>query len=443
VIARTRPATTAGGLRVTVLSGPDAGRTLAVSHPCIVGRSETADLRLTDATASSFHVELTATANGVAVRDLESMNGVVHAGGFIERGTLPSGSSIELGTSVVRIELDSTPARPASELSEFGSLRSSTAAMRGLFALLGRVSPSELSILVEGSATETDPVAEAIHEASARASGPLVRVDCAALPAKLGDSMLFGNASHPGALEAAQGGTLFLRNLSELAPELQAKVLRTIDTRTLTRSNATASEPLHVRFVSASARDLRVVANQGKFHEDLYDRLAQVRVRIPTLRERSDDIPALAYSFLQRLPPEVPAARTVSREAMSELRRRDYPGGVRELRELVERAALVATGTSITPSDLAFERLLQNERARATSVISGDVGDVEAAAPGDALAPFKEAKRTLVDEFEREYLTALLARCGQNLSRAAIVSGVERHHLRDLFRKHGLRGKET
>ena len=137
----------------------------------------------------------------------------------------------------------------------------------------------------------------------------------------------------------------------------------------------------------------------------------------------------LTYHFLQSLPPDVEGARTIARDALDELKRREYRGNVRELKNTVERASLLARGPTITVGDLAFERLLVAERERGAS---RDLSDI---------APFKEAKRTLVDEFERDYLKALLLRAGDNLSRASAVSGIERHYLRDLLRKHALYDK--
>jgi DNA-binding NtrC family response regulator len=190
------------------------------------------------------------------------------------------------------------------------------------------------------------------------------------------------------------------------------------------------------RVVSTTCRDLRAMVNEGRFREDLYSRIAQARITMPPLRERVDDVPALVYHVLQSLPADVQGARTVAKDALDELKRRDYRGNVRELRDTVERAALLAGGAAITLADLTFERMLSGERRRASRPSSA----ARAASTDGELAVFKDAKRTLVDEFEREYLQALLARTGDNLSRASALSGVERHQLRDLLRKHGLRG---
>jgi DNA-binding NtrC family response regulator len=153
---------------------------------------------------------------------------------------------------------------------------------------------------------------------------------------------------------------------------------------------------------------------------------------MPSLAERADDIPLLVRHFLARIPAHVEAARSISDEALTELSKKSYPGNVRELLHTVERAAMLATGGTIVPSDLAFERILVSERARFGREILVD----------GSLPPFKDAKRTLVDEFERDYLAELMNRVGRNLSKASALAGVERHHLRELLRKHGLWGNE-
>jgi DNA-binding NtrC family response regulator len=392
----------AESVRVMVIAGPDLGLdAVSVSLPCVIGRSVTADFRLSDPTASAMHVEITGEPDGLGLRDLGSSNGTACGGVRIGLARVASGAHVEIGTTTVRLDVDGvTAVRP--EIESFGALRSASPAMRGLFALLERVAPTDLTIVIESaSLAEADLVARSIHDASGR-DGPYSVVDCAMLGPALADTILFG-----GVLEA--GGTLYLRSLSDLAPELQRRML---------------DAQANVRLISSTTRELAEQLNRGAFHEDLFDRLAQVRARVPPLGARAEDIPAHVYAFLQAVPAAVPAARAISKEALGQLRRREWPGGLRELREVVERAARVASSAIIGPDDLAFERVL--ERARGVDV------DI----------PFKEAKRSTVDAFERGYLEALLERCGNNMSRAAILSGVERHHLRDLFRKHGLRGKE-
>jgi DNA-binding NtrC family response regulator len=410
-------------LRVTVTRGPDRGRTAVVSRgSVIVGRANGAGLRLSDVAVSSFHVELSARADGVEVRDLASHNGTFFGGARLGSATVPSGALLEVGASVIHVELEAELAVPDDQLASFGALRGTSPAMRSVFAVLSRVAPTPLSVLLEGAAgTGKQLAARAIHEASRQAAGPFVTQSCAAFPAGLGDSILFGDGRSLSVLDAAEGGTLLLTDLSELPQALQARLLAVLDGR---------ERGPRPRVLAATRRDIREMVNASTFLEGLYLLLAQARVVMPPLSARPEDIAPLAYHFLQSMPADAEGARAIAREGLDELRRREYRGNVRELRATVERASLVARGQTITAGDLAFERLLTAERERAAS--ANDLREI---------APFKEAKRTLVDEFERDYLKALLLRAGENLSRASALSGVERHHLRDLFRKHDLWGK--
>jgi DNA-binding NtrC family response regulator len=455
------------GVSVSVVAGPDAGQSgVFALHRAIVGRSAGCDFRLSDPTVSSFHVEICAAEDrgGILVTDLASRNGTLYAGARLEKAVVPSGATLEVGSSIVRVDLDAAFETEVADTPAFGELRGRNVMMRELFSTLSRLARTDLSILIEGqTGTGKELAARAVHDASHYASGPFVVLDCTAIPGTLAESVLFGHergaftgASERriGVFEAAEGGTVFLDEVGELPLELQPKLLRVLERREVVRVGSTTPRPVQVRVISATWRDLRTMINQTKFREDLYYRLAQARVTIPTLRERPDDIPLLVYHFLQRLPQNGQGARAIAPEALAELVRREYAGNVRELKSAVERAAMMAEGAVITSADLAFERILSGERARAPSVTAAAPVSAAPAAgssgresavplnPNEPLTPFKEAKRTLIDEFEKDYLSRLLQRTGNNLSRAAALAGIERHYLRDLFRKHGLRSDE-
>jgi len=447
------------GVRVTVLAGPDAGQQVVLSRPrSIVGRSAGCDLRLTDTTVSAFHCELSAAdeRNGILVSDLSSRNGTLYAGARLDKAIVPSGATLEVGGTIARIELDAAFETHVADLHAFGELRGRNVAMRELFSTLQRLGRTDLSILLEGqTGTGKELAARGLHDSSAYTSGPFVVLDCTAIPSTLAESVLFGHERgaftgaserRVGIFEAAEGGTVFLDEVGELPVELQPKLLRVLERREVVRVGSTTPRPVQVRVLSATWRDLRQMINQGRFREDLYYRLAQARVTIPPLKERADDIPLLVYHFLQRLPASTQGARAISQEALAELVRREYAGNVRELKSTVERAAMMAEGAVITSADLAFERMLSGERTRAAAgpevPVTGERPNATPANPSAPLQPFKEAKRTLIDEFEKDYLQRLLHRTGDNLSRAAALAGIERHYLRDLFRKHGLRSDE-
>jgi DNA-binding NtrC family response regulator len=415
-------------LRVTVTRGPDRGASAVVDQRgVIVGRSGGAGLRLTDRAVSSFHVELAAHPGGLVVRDLSSHNGTFYAGARVASAIVPPRAVLELGESTLEAEPQAGIAPSEDETGVFGTLRCASPAMRTVFARLERLAPTELSILVEGPrGAGKEMVARAVHAASGRAKGPFVVLDGASLPASLAESALFGSAESPGVFEVADGGTLFLEEPADLPAATQRKLLAALETRAVTRTDSTAPRPVHVRVLSSSRTDLRERVNGATFDEDLYLRLAQARVVLTPLRDRPEDVPSLVQHFLKSMPAGVEGARTIARDALEELAHREWGGNVRELKSVVERASLLSRGPTMTRDDLAFERLLAVERERSSP------------APLVDIEPFKDAKRTLIDEFERDYLKALLLRTGDNLSRASAISGVERHHLRNLFRKHAL-----
>jgi DNA-binding NtrC family response regulator len=395
-------ATLPRAIKLTVVAGPDAGKTVLSAQSAVAGRAKQVDLALTDVSVSSFHVELRISIHGVEVRDLDSRNGTFFEGARIARATLPPGSSIVIGKTTISIDQEASGDGDAPLLASFGDLRGASSEMQALFAWLERLAKADLAIVVEGPAgSGKNLAARAIHDASNRRERAFATIDCAALPGEVAERMF--------ETEAASDGTLHFDAVDELAPELQGLLVRTLVTA-------------RARLVSTSRRELRALVNRNRFREDLYARLAQARVVIPPLASRSEDVAVLVGHFLASLPEGVQAAREVSREALADLTRRNYTGEVRELRSVVERAAMVAKGSIIGPADLAFAHILA----------AGAEGDSE-------VEPFKDAKRTVIDAFEREYLELLVGRTGENLSRASILSGLDRHHLRELLRKHGLR----
>lgn len=389
-------------IKLVVVAGSDVGASARCTSSAVIGRAKQVDLHLSDAAVSSFHAELRITASGIELRDLDSRNGTFFEGARIARATLPPGATIVIGKSTIRVDQEHTDEGEAPLLASFGGLVAASAEMQALFAWLARLAKVDLAILVEGApGSGKDLVARAIHDASSRKEHAFASIDCASIASDIAARLFEA--------ETASDGTLQLDSVDELAPELQTILLDVLE-----KANA--------RIVSTSRRELRALVNRGRFREDLYARLAQARVVIPPLASRPDDIAALVVHFLQRLPEGVHAAREASREALADLTRRHYTGEVRELRSVVERAALVAKGPVIGPADLAFANIL--------AAGADEASDVE---------PFKDAKRIVIDAFEREYLELLVTRTGENLSRASILSGLDRHHLRELLRKHGLR----
>ncbi|WP_224248075.1 sigma-54-dependent transcriptional regulator [Hyalangium gracile] len=242
----------------------------------------------------------------------------------------------------------------------------SSPAMREVFERIRKVASSPATVLVLGeSGTGKELVARAIHAQSPRSEGPLVAVNCAAIPEGLLESELFGHekgaftgaqSAHPGLVESADGGTLFLDEMGELPAPAQARLLRMMQDGEVRRVGATRPRKVDVRIIAATHRDLPRLVQEGAFRQDLYFRLRVVEIRLPPLRERGEDIPALAHHLLERACRRLhrPAA-TFSPEALETLLEHGWPGNVRELENAIERAVILADGPVITPALLALE----------------------------------------------------------------------------------------
>lgn len=236
-----------------------------------------------------------------------------------------------------------------------------SASFMHMLGLVARVAPSQATVLLLGeSGTGKELVAHALHEASARANRSLVPVDCSSLPENLFESELFGhergaftgaNTARGGLVEAASGGTLFLDEVGDIPLTMQVKLLRLLETGTYRRVGSTEQRHADIRVVSATHRDLDQMVAQGRFREDLYYRLSTFPIHLPALRERRDDIALLAATLLER----VVSKRTLSlsAQAIELLQRQSYPGNVRELRNLLERSALLCDGTTLEASHVA------------------------------------------------------------------------------------------
>jgi DNA-binding NtrC family response regulator len=345
---------------------------------------------------------------------------------------LAPGAEITVGETVLRLD-EGEDAAPAamSARTEFGDVVGASAPMRELFAVLERIAPTSLTVLVQGeTGTGKEQVARAIHRSSPRSNAPFVVIDATALPESLAESLLFGHEKgaftradqrRMGHFEAAAGGTVFLDEIGELPLELQAKFLRALERREITRVGGTTPQKIDVRVIAATHRDLRREIEGGRFREDLFFRLAQIRLVLAPLRDRPDDVPLLCSAFLR----EIGGRTEIEPAAMADLQAQPWPGNVRELRNVIARAAALASGPVIRRADVAGEGF-------------GFRGTRDERAALDLGGPFGPAKARAVERFERAYLTALMRRCGDNLSHAAREADLARHHLRDLLKKRGL-----
>ena len=418
--------------QLVVVDGPDRGRACRLGAAEVtVGTAAACDLVLSDDRVSARHVAVRAVESRFAVRDLGSTNGTWYEGSRITEVTLPAGSTLLAGKTALRVEPEAMPLDlPPSQARRFGELVGESLAMREVFAVLERVAASDATLLVEGeTGTGKELVARAIHDASPRRRGPFVAVDCGALPEGLLESELFGHVrgaftgaanERAGMIVRADGGTLFLDELGRISPTVQARLLRVLEERIVRPLGGDHERAVDVRLVAASRDDLDAEVAAGRFRPDLLYRLAVVRVALPPLRTRREDISLLARELLRRrgLPDEAPAGPGLDR-----LLAHGWPGNIRELRNVLDRAIALAPGARrftdlvirIDPSPLAGDGL----------AVRGDL-------------PYADAKAFVLHDFERRYLADLLARTQGNLSAASRDSGVDRKHLRALARRHGL-----
>jgi DNA-binding NtrC family response regulator len=420
--------------RVTAVSGPGAGRALAMERvAATVGRHATNDLVLEDPRVSGVHLSLRRGNGRVHVRDAGSTNGTWLGQHRVSEIELAVGGEITVGDTILRVERDDT-ATPAgiSPSGAFGDLVACSAAMREVFATLERVAPKKLSVLFQGEpGTGKEEMARALVARSTRESAPFVMIDLTSIPEALLDAVLFGqektatSEQTQGLFEAANGGTAFVDEVGSFPMALQSKLLRLLERGELLRAGGHVPVKVDVRVLASTSADLRHAIEGGRFREDLYFRLAQVRVFAPPLRDRVDDIPVLCEALLARMGGG--ARLEADDEALRELVAHPWPGNVRELRNALERAAALSQGGVIRRSDIAGEGF-------------GFRGTRDERTPLDLSGTFKTAKERAIERFEAAYLAALMRRCNGNLSQAARESDLARHHLRDLLKKRELYG---
>lgn len=432
--------------RLQVVAGPSRGAEHVAETPeFAIGTARGNHLVLVDRAVSRHHCVITVTPQGYLLRDLGSTNGTTVSGIRIESAYLKTGVIVGVGESSLRFEELSDEVRePLSEETLYGRALGQSTAMRRLFAVLPRIAASDSTILLEGeTGTGKGLLADAIHRGSPRASGPFVVVDCSAIPPSLIEAELFGHGkgaftgavgARAGAFEAANGGTVFLDEIGELRLDMQPKLLRALEERQVRRIGTLDPVKLDVRVIAATNRDLRQEVNKGTFRSDLYYRLNIVRMRIPPLRERRDDIPLLVAHFYGQFAPgdgHPPA------DLVDTLARQEWPGNVRELRGAVERAVLMGD-PSMWQDFLAGSEPLSSEPAAgptSTPAPSGQLGLISAE---DLTMSFRQAKERAVGRWEREYVKALVRSNEGNLSKAARAARMDRNHLRELLRRHGV-----
>ncbi|MBS2031332.1 MAG: sigma 54-interacting transcriptional regulator [Deltaproteobacteria bacterium] len=422
-------------MRLVVERNGPTGKSLELGTIVRIGKAPDNDLVIDHPTVSRYHCELRRDAERYVLADVGSTNGTFLDGAQVREAFVRPGALIEVGDVLLRLQSEQATVTIAPSSKErFGALVGQSQAMREIFALLERIAPTDATLLLIGeTGSGKGALARAIHEQSQRAGKPFVVVDCSAVSPSLIESELFGHergaftgavGQRQGSIEAADGGTLFLDEVDDLALDLQPKLLRALEERVFQRVGSSTPIRFDARVIAASKKDLWQEVADKKFREDLYFRLSVFTVKLPPLRERREDIPALADAFAggpdgwSSLPPSVRDGFLAH----------GWPGNVRELRNALERARHLSGLPGGPPAAAVLD-------ARSGQGSPG-------VARADALSanydrPFKDAKDELLSAFEKEYLKRLLAKAQGNIAKAAREAELDRKYLYSLLRKYG------
>ena len=408
-----------------------------------VGSAPDNDCVIEHPTVSRVHARLEFDGTGYLLRDLGSKNGTWVDGVRVREAFLPATARLRFGQSEWMFALDEGRVQVELTRAErLGRLLGRSPQMREIFALIPKVARASVPVLIEGeSGTGKELVAEAIHQHSGRANKPLVIFDCSAVPPDLAESELFGHvrgafsgavATRPGVFEQAHGGTLFLDEIGELPLDLQPKLLRALEKGEFKPVGDQTRKVADVRVIAATNRQLDKEVEAGQFREDLYYRLAVIKMRLPALRQRPEDVPLLVEHFLATAGA---SDVQVGWETMKRLQQHPWPGNVRELKNYVDRAVVLAEHGRLETRHLSTRGVKQ---ASADAQIGGDGERMQLAVDIDM--PFKDAKGQLLDVFETRYWSRLLEMTNGNISEAARRGGIHRKSLEYIVKKLDLRG---
>ena len=436
-----------GPARLVVVEGPDIGRFVDVSRGAVqIGTGSDSTLVLSDRTVSRRHATVRVVQQGFRIEDLASTNGTFYEGSRVAEVVVALGAVFRTGKSSLALMPRGAP-KPMtpSPSRRLGDLVAESVAMREIFALIERVAQSRSPVLLEGeSGTGKELAARAIHDMSPRRPKPFIVVDCGAIPKGLVESELFGHErgafsgavqERRGSFERADQGSIFLDEIGELPLDVQPKLLRVLDGREIHRVGGEVAKAFDVRIIAATNRNLFDQVGQGKFRRDLLFRLNGVRIRMPSLRKRPEDLEPIAAEILK---PYLAAGSKIEGPNLALLRTYAWPGNARELRNVLMRAVAMAGGSEVRFEDLQIELGAGGVRQRSTGKGRG----VGAGLVVDVSLPYKEAKRQHDEAFERADVPALLDKHNGNLSRAARAAGLSRKHLRALATKLGLRSAD-
>jgi DNA-binding NtrC family response regulator len=416
--------------RLRVVKGPDKGmEKLVPPHGLVVGTAPECNFVLSDSAISQTHFSVMPGETGFHLQDLGSRNGTWMRGIRFKDAYIRRRENIEIGYTTLRLLLmDGHEEYPLSSSTSFGGMIGRSVAMRQVFAMLERASASDATLLLEGeSGTGKDLAAETVHSLSPRKEGPFVVVDCGSMQANLVESQLFGHrkgaftgavSDRPGAFEAADGGTVFLDEIGELDAALQPKLLRVLEKKQVQRLGENEYRPANVRVIAATNRDLETEMKAGRFRQDLYYRLSVLRVHMPALRDRREDVRPLAINIVRQLQHERDPKDVISEDVLALLLNHPWPGNVRELRNVIERLLLFPDWpeAALTPG------------SELPQTGEGEVMEM----------PFHEARRVVTERFEKAYLASALDACDGVVARAAQKADIPRQTFHRLMSKHNL-----
>jgi DNA-binding NtrC family response regulator len=436
-----------------------------------IGSMEDNDVVLSDDTVSRYHARIIQEDSGYVLIDNRSTNGTFINKVRVREAFLKPASIVSVGQSQMRFnareeEVHIVPSRS----DRCAGLIGGNPRMREIYAIIEKIAPTATTVVIDGeTGTGKEVVAQAIHSLSPRSRNDLVVFDCGAVPPNLIESELFGHEkgsftgammTRQGLFEQADGGTLFLDELGELPIDLQPKLLRALEQREVRRVGSTKAAKVDVRIIAATNRNLEDEVRAGRFRQDLFYRLSVVRLHLPSLRDRADDIPLLLQHFLEtghynRGPNGQQRVREVSREAMTALQTYPWPGNVRELVNVIERAVSFCDSELLEigelPDYVRTAKAPPKENNRRAATAAGATGPAPIVPmsptaptptpPEELLAEgvtFKDAKERWVAAFERDYILQLLRRNNGNISHAARAADIDRKYFRKLMKKYDI-----
>jgi DNA-binding NtrC family response regulator len=427
-----------------------------------IGAMEDNDVVVLEDTVSRYHAKIVQEENGYILVDNNSTNGTFVNKVRVREAFLRPGCVIHLGQAELRFQAsdEEVPIVPATR-EQCGDIIGKHIKMREIFNIIEKIAPTGATVIIEGeTGTGKDVVARSIHKISPRKDKPFVVFDCGAVPDNLIESELFGHEkgsftgaimSRQGVFEAAQGGTVFLDELGELNLDLQPKLLRVLEQREVKRVGSTKPIKVDVRVIAATNRDLWAEVKAGRFREDLFYRLSVVRLNLPPLRDRKEDIPLLVRHILKTHSANRDSrVRDISVESLMRLQGYAWPGNVRELLNTIERAVSFADGGTIEVRDLPdhIGGAAPPISARSTGSMAAPAASTPPPAQAFTRAPpppdptigdigtFKDAKEQWIASFERDYILAILRKNAMNISHAAKEADIDRKYFRKLMKKY-------